>query len=147
MAGPEEVEKPFWAQPHEVRLRVRYAETDQMGVVYYAHYAVYCEVARTEWLRRFGLTYAEMERTMGILLPVRHFRITYHRPARYDDELRLETRLLAPPQTRLHFHHAIYRATELLAEAEVVLVFIDRHSWRPCRPPQAFYEALALANS
>lgn len=145
MARTEKITSPFWQVPHEVRLRVRYAETDQMGVVYYAHYAVYCEVARTEWLRRLGMTYAEMEAKMGILLPVRHFSITYHRPARYDDELRLETWLKEPPSTRLHFQHKIYRERELLAEAEVLLIFIDRSSWRPCRPPEAFYEALAQA--
>lgn len=143
MAGTEEITPPLWQVPHEVRLRVRYAETDQMGVVYYAHYAVYCEVARTEWLRRLGMTYAEMEANMGILLPVRRFSITYHRSARYDDELRIETWLGEPPGTRLHFQHRIYREAELLAEAEVLLIFIDRKSWRPCRPPDAFYEALA----
>ncbi|MCS7297787.1 MAG: thioesterase family protein [Bacteroidia bacterium] len=145
MASPEEVKIPFWRVPHEVRLRVRYAETDQMGVVYYSHYAVYCEVARTEWLRRLGLTYAQMEATMGILLPVRHFSITYHRPARYDEELRIESWLDEPPGTRLHFRHHIYRESELLAEAQVLLIFVNRETWRPCRPPDAFYEALAQA--
>ncbi|MCS6895072.1 MAG: acyl-CoA thioesterase [Bacteroidia bacterium] len=146
MARSEEIKPLLWQTPHEVRLRVRYAETDQMGVVYYAHYAVYCEVARTEWLRRLGLTYAEMEAEMGVMLPVRRFSITYHRPARYDDELRIESWLSEPPATRLHFQHRIYRSEELLAEAEVLLIFVDKKTWRPCRPPQAFYEALAEAN-
>lgn len=147
MARPEKIKQEFWEIPHEIRLRVRYAETDQMGVVYYGHYAVYCEVARTEWLRRLGITYAEMEATMDVLLPVRHFAITYHRPARYDDELRIETQLKEPPGTRLHFYHRIYREETLLAEAEVILIFIHRETWRPCRPPDAFYAALAQANS
>jgi acyl-CoA thioester hydrolase len=125
---------------------VRYAETDQMGVVYYAHYAVYCEIARTEWIRRLGLTYAEMEEKLGILLPVRHFSITYHRPARYDDHLRIETWLGEPPTRKLVFHHRLYREAELLAEAHVVLVFISRDTWRPCRPPEAFYAALLAAS-
>ncbi|MCS7152948.1 MAG: acyl-CoA thioesterase [Bacteroidia bacterium] len=147
MVSSTEVKKPFWQVPHEVRLRVRYSETDQMQVVYYAHYAVYCEVARTEWLRRLGLTYAEMEEKMGVLLPVRHFSITYHRPARYDDELRIETQLAEPPGTRLHFRHKIYRDSLLLAEAEVLLVFTNKFTWRPCRPPEAFYEALAQVST
>lgn len=147
MARPEKVNTAIWQVPHEVRLRVRYAETDQMGVVYYAHYGVYCEVARTEWLRRLGMTYAEMETHMGIMLPVRRFTITYHRPARYDDELRILTWLGEEPGTRLLFQHRILREEELLAEAEVLLIFVDKKTWRPCRPPEAFYEALAVANN
>lgn len=146
MARPEKINPAVWQTPREIRLRVRYAETDQMGVVYYSHYAVYCEVARTEWIRSIGLTYAFMEREMGILLPVRSFRITYHRPARYDDELRILTWLAEAPSTRLHFQHHILRAEELLAEAEVVLIFIQKDTWRPCRPPAPFYEALARAS-
>ncbi|MEN3041640.1 MAG: thioesterase family protein [Bacteroidia bacterium] len=147
MVSPEEINPLVWQTPHEIRLRVRYAETDQMGVVYYAHYAVYCEVARTEWLRRLGLTYAEMEAQMGVMLPVRRFSITYHRPARYDDELRIQSWLSKAPDTRLSFQHRIYRLDELLAEAEVVLIFVDKATWRPCRPPRAFYEALVEAGS
>ncbi|MCX7606371.1 MAG: acyl-CoA thioesterase [Bacteroidia bacterium] len=143
MVSPEKINKDLWEVPHETRIRVRYAETDQMGVVYYAHYAVYCEIARTEWIRRLGLTYAEMEEKMGILLPVRQFSITYHRPARYDEELRIHTWLRQPPSTKLFFQHHLYREKELLAEAEVLLIFISRETWRPCRPPEAFYAALA----
>lgn len=147
MAKSEEIASPIWQVPHEVRLRVRYAETDQMGVVYYAHYAVWCEIGRTEWIRRFGLTYAQMEAEMGVLLPVRHFSITYHRPARYDEEIRVYTSLKEPPTRKLVFLHRIYREADLLAEAEVVLVFIQRGTWRPCSPPEAFYAALLAVSS
>ena len=72
------------------RLRVRYAETDQMGVVYYANYLVWFEVARTDWLRSLGWTYREMEES-GILLPVIEAECEYRAPARYDDEMEIRT--------------------------------------------------------
>jgi len=72
------------------RLRVRYAETDQMGVVYYANYLVWFEVARTDWLRSLGWTYREMEES-GILLPVIEAQCEYRAPARYDDEMEIRT--------------------------------------------------------
>lgn len=128
---------------HQTRLRVRYSETDQMGVVYYSRYAEYCEVARTEWIRHLGLTYAWIERELGLLLPVRHFSIDYHRPAYYDDELSIYTWLPTPPSTKLAFSHLICRGEEVLAEARVLLIFISAQTWRPTRPPEAFYAALA----
>ncbi len=146
MVSPEEIDPAIWRTPRETLVRVRYAETDQMGVVYYGHYAVYCEMARTEWIRSFGLTYAQIE-AMGFLLPVRRFCITYHRPARYDDLIRIETWLGEPPNTKLFFHHRLYREEELLAEAEVLLLFVSKATWRPCRPPEAFYAALAAQAS
>ncbi len=128
---------------HQTRLRVRYSETDQMGVVYYSRYAEYCEVARTDWIRHLGLSYARIERELGVLLPVRHFAIDYHRPAYYEDELLIYTWLPTPPGTKFTFEHLICRGEEILAEARVLLIFISAETWRPCRPPEAFYAALA----
>ena len=73
-------------------VRVRYAETDQMGVAYHAEYLVWCEVGRTDFIRQLGVTYAEMER-QGIALAVAEANVRYHASARYDDLIRIETRL------------------------------------------------------
>src|SRR5215469_2083161 len=75
----------------EVRFRVRYAETDQMGVVYYSNYLVWMEVARVEWCRQQGSNYREMERDAGILLAVAECTCRYHAPARFDDEIVVKT--------------------------------------------------------
>jgi acyl-CoA thioester hydrolase len=77
--------------PAEVRFRVRYAETDQMGVVYYSNYLVWMEVARVEWCRQQGSNYREMERDAGILLAVAECTCRYHAPARFDDEIVVKT--------------------------------------------------------
>ncbi|MCS7188278.1 MAG: thioesterase family protein [Bacteroidia bacterium] len=146
MASTEEIALPTGGRPHETRVRVRYAETDQMGIVYYAHYAVYCEIARTEWIRSMGLSYAQLEKEFKIMLPVRHFSIIYHHPARYDDEIVIKTWLAEPPSVKLRLKHQLYRENTLLAEAEVILIFVDKASWRPCRPPKIFYAALAQAS-
>jgi acyl-CoA thioester hydrolase len=145
MARPEETIGALapWQRLHQTQVRIRYSETDQMGIVYYGRYAEYCEIARTEWIRALGLTYAEMERSWGLLLPVRTFHISYHRPARYDDLLTIYTWLTQPITARIAFAHAFYHRTELIAEAQVTLVFINAQTWRPCRPPEAFYVALA----
>ena len=74
------------------RLRVRYAETDRMGVVYYANYLVWFEVGRTEWLRQAGWSYSDMERDAGVLLPVIEVQCEYRQPARYDDEVDVDAR-------------------------------------------------------
>ena len=135
-----------WQNLHLTQVRVRYSETDQMGVVYYGRYAEYCEIARTEWIRALGLPYAQMEKEWGILLPVRTFQITYHAPARYDEVLTIHTWITHPPTSKITFAHAIYKEGPealLIAEAQVTLVFVSAQTWRPCRPPAAFYEALA----
>ena len=128
---------------HEVKLRVRYAETDRMGYVYYGNYAEYLEVARVEMLRSTGISYRELEE-QGVLLPVRELRITYHKPALYDDELTVRTELRALPNVRIVFHYAILNAAgALLSEAETTLVFIDAKSGRPRTAPDAVIDRLA----
>ena len=89
-------------------MRVRYAETDQMGVVYHANYFVWFEVGRTDLLRQLGWTYREMERA-GVRLPVIEAHCAYHRPARYDDELEIRTtgRLVSP--VRMAFDYEVVR--------------------------------------
>lgn len=119
-------------------LRVRYAETDQMGVVYNGNYPQYFEVARTEALRSLGLTYREMEET-GIILPVRKMEIHFKKPARYDDLIEIETIIRKKPDRQLIFHHRILDAQkEVLTTARLELVFMDRERQRPRLPPESF---------
>jgi acyl-CoA thioester hydrolase len=117
------------------RVRVRYAETDQMGVVYYANYFVWFEVARTDLLREAGWTYREMEAD-GFGLPVIEAHCDYRQPARYDDEIEVRTRgtLLSP--VRVEFAYDVVRLADgaTLASGRTVHAALDR-SGRPCRLP------------
>ena len=117
------------------RLRVRYAETDRMGVVYYANYFVWFEVARTEWLRQSGWTYKEMEQD-GISLPVIEARAEYLRPARYDDEVEIRTTGTLVTPVRVRFDYEARRAGEpaVLAAGHTVHASLDPRG-RPCRLP------------
>jgi acyl-CoA thioester hydrolase len=127
---------------HETSLRVRYGETDQMGYVYYGDYAEYFEVGRVEALRSLGFPYRRLEEE-GVRLPVRTLNITYHAPARYDDLITIRTSITELPTTRIRFIYHIYNeAGQLLTEAETVLVFVDRSSMRPVRPPGDFLAAM-----
>jgi acyl-CoA thioester hydrolase len=117
-------------------VRVRYAETDQMGVVYHANYLVWFEVARTDLLRSLGATYRDLEEEDGVRLPVIEVECRYRRPARYDDvlEIRAEGRLLSP--VRVEFTYSVTRA----GSDEVVATGASRHAamardGRPCRLP------------
>jgi acyl-CoA thioester hydrolase len=118
------------------RVRVRYAETDQMGVVYYANYFVWFEVARTDLLRDAGWTYRAME-SEGFFLPVIEAGCQYTQSAKYDDNLEIRThgRLLSP--ARLKFEYEILRPPDnsVLATGYTVHVVLDR-SGRPCRLPE-----------
>jgi acyl-CoA thioester hydrolase len=128
---------------HETTLRVRYGETDRMGYVYYGDYAEYLEVGRVEALRSLGFPYRRLEEE-GVLLPVRELRITYHRPAYYDDALTVSTTIAELPLVRIVFGYEIRNeAGQLLCEASTTLVFVDRATMRPRRAPSALIEALA----
>lgn len=109
------------------QIRVRYAETDQMNVVYHANYATYFEVARTESIRKLGFTYREME-AMGIEMPVTEITMTYLRPARYDDLLTVETVLRELPDNHvISFHQEIFNEKKkLITSGKVTLFFLDR---------------------
>ena len=124
-------------------LRVRYAETDKMGVVYYANYLVWFEVGRADLLRSLGWTYREIELD-GVSLPVIEAHCDYHRPARYDDEIevRTEGRLLSP--VRMEFHYQVVRTQDAVVSAtgRTVHAALDP-SGRPCRLPKRVREAFA----
>lgn len=117
--------------PSETRLRVRYAETDQMGVVYYANYFVWCEIGRVEYFRQLGFDYKQMELADDCHLPVVEASCRYRAPARYDDTVVLETRVTAIRSSVIKFAYRLFREEEgagrrLLAEAETVHVVVDR---------------------
>jgi acyl-CoA thioester hydrolase len=118
------VVKPFVA---ETRVRVRYAETDQMGVVYHANYLIWFEVGRVEYIRQLGLDYKSMEREEGCGIAVVDVSVRYKAPARYDDELVVQTRLIAARGALIRFGYKIVRAADelLLCEGETVHVVVD----------------------
>ncbi|MBC7448657.1 MAG: acyl-CoA thioesterase [Hymenobacteraceae bacterium] len=129
---------------HTTSLRVRYAETDQMGYVYYGQYAAYYEVARTEAFRALGLPYAAME-AAGVMLPVIEFGIRYRRPAYYDDLLTLELRLLQLPTASSIRSEIETRneAGEVLNTGFTTLVFAAKATGRPTRIPEHIRARLA----
>ena len=116
--------------------RVRYAETDQMGVVYHTHYLVWCEVGRTDYLRSFGTSYAEIERT-GTGLAVSELSIRYHAAARYDDPIQVTTTLSAVKSRTLVFDYVITHAVSgtKLATARTTLVSLDGDGQVAALPP------------
>ncbi len=124
-------------------LRVRYAETDRMGVVYYANYFVWFEVARADVLRALGWTYREMEEA-GVSLPVIDAECHYQRPARYDDEIEVRAtgRLLSPVRVEFHYEVFVKGDSTPMAIGHTVHAATDRDG-RPCRLPARVREAFA----
>jgi acyl-CoA thioester hydrolase len=132
------------AKPRSVTsLRVRYAETDRMGVVYYANYFVWFEVARADLLRSLGWTYREMEET-GVFLPVIEAQCDYRRPARYDDELEVRTEgaMTSPIRMAFNYEVTVKGQRDVAAVGRTVHAALDRDG-RPCRLPDRIREAFA----
>jgi acyl-CoA thioester hydrolase len=126
----------------ETKIRVRYGETDQMGYAYYGIYAQYYEVGRVEAMRMLGFSYKEVE-ARGILMPVIEFTINYHKPAYYDDELTIVTRLKERPKgVRVPFEYECFNsANELLNTGKVTLVCVDKATGKLCQMPDWFRDA------
>jgi acyl-CoA thioester hydrolase len=123
-------------------LRVRYGETDQMGVVYYGNYAQYLEQGRTEWLRELGFSYRWMEEN-NIKLPVVNLNIDYKLPARYDDIITITTVLKKLPTIKIEFYYEIHNAEgQLLVTASTTLVFVDMMTNKLRRAPEYLIEKL-----
>ncbi|WP_315037086.1 thioesterase family protein [Capnocytophaga sputigena] len=117
-------------------LRTRYAETDQMGVVYYGNYPQYLELGRVEWLRSIGFTYKAMEEE-GVMMPVVSLQIQYKKPALYDELITIHTKLKELPSTKIEFDYEILNERgELLSTANTILVFVDAKTFRPVRCPE-----------
>ena len=111
----------------ETKLRVRYAETDNMGVVYHSNFAIWFEVGRVELMRQLGLEYRAMEKEDNCHIPVVDLRVRYKAPALYDDEIVVRTRLANARQSLLHFSYEVFRAGDrtLLATGETMHIIVD----------------------
>ena len=129
---------------NRISFRVRYAETDQMGVVYHGNYAQYLEMGRVEWLRDFGISYKSMEEN-GIMLPVISLSINYKKSAVYDDLISVETRLKKTPLVKIEFDFRIYNERqEILATANTVLAFMDMKTKRPIKCPDYILKKIKM---
>lgn len=128
----------------DIQIRVRYAETDQMGYVYHGNYAAYFEVARTEAFRQLGIRYKDME-SEGVGMPVGELRTKFRRPARYDDLLTVRLLLRQPAEgSRVLFEYEIYNeAQELLTEGHTLMVFVNATTGRPVPMPPSVQQKLA----
>ncbi|WP_194530850.1 acyl-CoA thioesterase [Zobellia roscoffensis] len=131
---------------NNISFRVRYSETDQMGVVYYGNYAQYLEMGRVEWLRSAGISYKELEEN-GIMLPVVSLSLNYKKSAFYDDLISVETTLKKTPSVKIEFDYVIYNEKrEILVEANTVLVFINMKNKRPIRCPKYVLDIIEKNN-
>ena len=126
---------------HKTKLRVRYSETDKMGVVYHGNYIQYFEVGRVEYMRNIGVIYAELEK-QGIGMPVVNINIDYLLPAPYDEELTIETWIESLPTSKIVFHNKALNALgKVVCKADVTLVFINSR-FRPVKAPKVVLDAL-----
>ncbi len=125
------------------QIRVRYAETDQMGYVYYGNYAAFYEIARTEMLRSTGISYKELEE-MGVKLPVTEMKTKYLKPGKYDDLITIRVTIRQKPAVRIIFEYELFNESgELLNQGETTLVFVNMEKNRPCMPPQVFLDKMS----
>ena len=128
---------------NEISIRVRYSETDQMGVVHHGNYPLYLEMGRTEWLRELGVSYREMEEN-GVMLPVISMSLNYKKSAQYDEIIKVKTQLKEEPTVKIEFDYIITNLQgEILVEANTVLAFIDMKTMRPIRAPKYIMDAIS----
>lgn len=128
----------------ETQVRVRYAETDQMNVVYHGNYAQYFEVARAESIRQLGFSYKDME-AAGVIMPIVELHTKFLRPAHYDDLLTVRTTLAElPTEHRIEFQQEVFNEQQkLLTIGKVVLYFINAATKEKTRMPDTLYQKLA----
>ncbi|RTE52549.1 acyl-CoA thioesterase [Arenibacter aquaticus] len=127
---------------NEISFRVRYGETDQMGVVYHGNYAQYLEMGRVEWLRSMGISYKAMEEN-GIMLPVISLNIKFKKSAVYDDLITVTTYIKKKPMVKIEFDYEIRNQEgDLLIEANTVLAFMDMKSNKPVKCPDYILDKL-----
>lgn len=124
---------------HESKVKVRYVETDQMGVVHHSNYAQYYELARTECFEACsGMTYEAME-AEGVMLPILDFQSRFLKPALYNQVLTIKSIVSVLPSIRLKVDYEIHNeANELINTGSTTLVFVNKQSRRPCQPPENF---------
>ena len=133
-------------KPHKTKIRVRYEETDRMGVVYYGNYFIWFEVARTELFRSLGISYREIEEKDGLYLVVASARCDYKLPATYDDIVTVETNLIALKNTSIVFEYTLKRGGSIIAKGESSHVFTNKKG-RPVKMPEKIKSALSPKQS
>lgn len=126
---------------HQLNIRVRYAETDKMGYVYYGNYATFLEMGRVESLRNLGISYRKLEDN-HIIMPVLELYQKFFKPAFYDDLLTLETRIEEMPTVRVRFDYTFMRGDDVLGKAHTTLVFVDAKTKKPIALPEPIKEKL-----
>ena len=129
--------------PHVTRVRVRYAETDQMGIVHHSNYYVWMEVARVQWCQDRGFRYRDLERDYGILLAVVESRCRYSSAARFDDEVFIETRISEVISRMLTFSYEMSIEGRPVASGETRHIFLNREL-RPTRAPDEYRPLFGL---
>lgn len=128
---------------YDYTVRVRYAETDQMGVVYHGNYAQYFEIGRVEWLRNLGISYKKME-DLGVMLPVVSLTMNYKKSAYYDDDLTIRTIFKKMTSVKIEFDYELYNQNgDLLTTGNSVLVFVNMETGRPMAAPQYVVDKIA----
>ncbi len=128
---------------HKFQKRVRYGETDQMGYLYYGRYADLYEIGRVEMLRSLGITYREMEKEMGVMLPVKSIQMRFVRPANYDELLTIKTTLRELPGSDIVFHVEVFNEkNKLVNGGSVRLVFVEMETNRTIPAPRFLLERL-----
>lgn len=130
---------------HSTNVRVRYRDTDQMGVVYHGVYLEFFETGRTELLRTCGMAYSSIERG-GLLLPVLEATLQIQRPARYDELITVTATMKEPTGIRLLIEYQIHRGDLLLVTGSTIHVFTTADGMKPVRPPAGFLEVLRQGN-
>lgn len=127
----------------EFLYKIRYAETDQMGIVHHSNYLLYMEQARIEWLEKKGVNYAKLEE-QGIMLPVFNITIDYKRPLKFGEEVRVVVKRGDMYGVRIGFDYKLYNTKdELVVKAQVILVFTSAVSRKPVKCPPELYDILA----
>ena len=122
-----------------IEIKVRYCETDQMGLVHHGSYINYFEEARIAWISKIGFSYSEMEKS-GIMLPVSKLNVSYLRPAYFDDDLVVSVELTELPTSRLIFDYTIKNKDEVVVTGTTVLAFLNKETKKPVRCPDYMLE-------
>ncbi len=129
-------------ETNEITFRIRYGETDQMGVVYHGNYPQFLEMGRISWLRALDLSYKEMEAN-GVMLPVVSLEMKFIKPALFDDLVTVKTKLKKMPMVRIEFDYELTNQKgEILVEANTVLAFMDSSKKRPIKCPDYILKKL-----
>ena len=128
----------------DYKVRIRYAETDKMGVVYHGNYAQYFEIGRVEWLRNLGISYKKMEE-LGVMLPVVSLTMNYKKSAFYDDDLTIRTIFKKLSSVKIEFDYELYNEKgDLLTTGNSVLVFVNMETGRPMAAPDYVVDKIQM---